>query len=109
MVIWVPGERKAAFAVDGLDVGLEICAERGAGILRKMGVAELDVHVMISASHPANESTTSRDGGSLLHADSHHRPAAYKRGRGGVTAVPARYSFDAQGGHVSYYGLPLTK
>jgi hypothetical protein len=110
MVIWVPGERKAAFTIDGLDVGLEICAERGAGILRKMGVGELDVHVMISASHPANESTTlARNGGYLLHADAHHPPAAYRRGAGGVTVVKERFSFEAKGGRVSYYGLPLTK
>lgn len=110
MVVWVPGERKAAFSVDGLEVGLEICAERGAGILRKMGVGELDLHVMISASHPSNESTTlARSGGYMLHADSYHPPAAYLRGPGGVAAVKEKFSYDARGGRVSYYGLPLTK
>lgn len=39
MVIGVPGERSVTFTVDGLDVGLENCAERGAGIIRKMEAA----------------------------------------------------------------------
>jgi predicted amidohydrolase len=110
MVVWVPGERKGTFNLDGLDVGLEICAERGAGILGKLGVGNLDVHVLISASHPANPSSAlTKDGGYLLHADAHLPPAAYRKSGGASTPVPARHSFPSLGGTVSYYGLSLSR
>jgi hypothetical protein len=110
MVVWVPGERKGKVQVEGLDFGLEICAERGAGMLEKWEISNLDVHVLISASHPANPGNTgTRNGGYLLHADAHHPPAAYRKNGGASTVVRARHSFPSLGGTVNYYGLPLTK
>jgi hypothetical protein len=110
MVIWVPGERKGQITADGLEVGLEICAERGARMLEVWGTSPLDVQVLISASHPARpNSATVRNGGYLLHADAHFPPAAYQKNGGAATEIVAQHSFPALGGTVSYYGLSLTK
>jgi hypothetical protein len=73
-------------------------------------VGNLDIHVLISASHPANPaSAMTRDGGYLLHADAHLAPSAYRKNGGASAAVPARHSFPSLGGTVSYYTLPLTR
>ncbi len=110
MVIWVPGERKGTFQVEGLDVGLEICAERGAEILQKWDVSDLDIHVLISASHPSGTvPARTREGGYLLHADANHPPAAFRKTSGKSQLVTPQHSFPALGGTVSYYALNLTK
>lgn len=110
MVIWIPGSRKGSFQLDGLKIGLEICAERNAKMLQQWKVGDVDVQVIISASIPATPDTAQiKDGGYLLHADANHPPAAYRRNAGSSQTVASKYSFPSLGGTVSYYGLDFTK
>lgn len=110
MVVWVPGNRKGTFTLDGLKFGLEICAERSARMLDVWNVGDVDVHVMIAASNKPSPNTASiSQDGYLLHADSNLPPAAYQRKGGGSQIVAPRHSFPALGGKVSYYGLDFAK
>jgi predicted amidohydrolase len=110
MVVWVPGNRKGTFSLDGLKFGLEICAERSARMLEQWNAGDVDVHVMIAASNNASPNTANiTQGGYLLHADANHPPAAYQRAGGNSVPVAAARSFPSLGGTVSCYGLDFSK
>lgn len=64
-VFWVPGPRDSIFSHEGLEFGLQICAEMGSELSRNV-----DVQVAISASHPLRENKLKlKPGGYACHAD----------------------------------------
>ena len=89
-VVWVPGKSTGSFTVEGINFGLEICAEHdGRALQMSLASGPVDVQVVISATmkvQPAKAGHV-RDGGYLLHCDAVETPSAHVRHGGAYNLI----------------------
>src|SRR6185437_265204 len=95
-VFWVPGPRDSFFSVDGLDFGLQICAEMGSALTRNV-----DVQVAIASSHPVMKANAMlHPGGFYCYADAINPPEVYRADPVGQINDPVRANVRRVGGSV---------
>lgn len=94
-VFWIPGPRDPFFTHNGLDFGLQICAEMGSELAQTV-----DLQVAISASHPLREGKLKlRPGGYACHADAAIAPRVVCNDpAGGITEIAANVRRRGGGG-----------
>ncbi len=70
-VFWVPGDRESYFSLQGLEFGVQICAEHGSKLSRAV-----HVQIVIASSHPLLPGNSNlHQGGCMMHADAMLEPA----------------------------------
>jgi hypothetical protein len=95
-VFWVPGPRDSLFSVDGLDFGLQICAEMGSDLSRVV-----DVQVAIASSHPIVKAKARlHPQGFYCYADAIKPPEVYQADNAGGIGAPIRANMKRVGGSV---------
>jgi hypothetical protein len=110
---WVPGKSKGVFRWNGLDVGLEICADHHAGTLRAFAGDKLDLQIIVSnGTRIFPEHAAVKPGGYVMICDGRaDTEQAVKRRVGGqLVDVRQRQEAKAQGPfEVVTFELPLAR